>query len=319
MPAKGHKSREARKLVSVVSPTFNEEGNVEELLSRLNTVAKQIDHDFEFIIIDNASTDNTAKIVEQLAERDSRVRLIVNATNFGHLRSPYHGLLQASGDAVILIASDLQDPPEKVQELVGEWDSGGKVVLLVRESSDESGAIVLLRRMFYSILGKLSSGFLIPNSTGSGLFDREVVEHLRRLEDPYPFLRGMLVELGFPVRTVPFRQSLRKAGKTKNNLSTLFDLAMLGLISHSTRGARLITVLGMVSSMIGFCIGLFYLVTKLMFWDTFDLGEAPMLIGVFFFGSLQVFLIGILAEYLGSIQRRLKRMPLVIEDRRVNF
>lgn len=319
MSKKIQKMKKSRKLVSVVAPTFNEEGNVEELLSRLSKVSKQINHDFEFIIIDNASTDSTAKKVELLSEKDSRVRLIVNATNFGHLRSPYHGLLQARGDAVILIASDLQDPPEKVQELVGEWERGGKVVLLVRKSTEESGPIVLLRRAFYSILGKLSSGFLIPNSTGSGLFDREVVEELRKLDDPYPFLRGLVVELGFPVRTVPFRQSLRKAGKTKNNLSTLFDLAMLGLISHSTRGARLITVIGMISSMVGFGIGLFYLVTKLLFWEEFDLGQAPMLIGIFFFGSLQVFLIGILAEYLGSIQRRLKRMPLVIEDRRVNF
>ena len=307
------------KKISIVSPTYNEEGNVELLFQRISDVMAVQNLDYEIIFIDNASTDNTVGILRRLASKDKRVKLILNATNFGHIRSPYYGLLQTNSDASVLLASDLQDPPEIIASLVEEWEKGAPIVLAVKSSSDESWPWRALRRVFYKVMSKFAQAPLVRNATGAGLFDRKVIDHLKLLEDPYPYFRGLVAELGFPVATVEFHQPLRHSGKTKNNWITLYDIAILGLTTHGGAAIRLISLFGFFVAILSFFASLIYFVAKLLFWESFELGLAPLILGVFFFGSVQVFLLGILGEYLSSIQRRIRKLPLVIEAERVNF
>jgi glycosyltransferase involved in cell wall biosynthesis len=307
------------KKISIVSPTFNEEGNVELLYQRINDVMAVQNLDYEIIFIDNASTDNTVGILRRLASRDKRVKLIINATNFGHIRSPYYGLLQTNSDASVLIASDLQDPPELLGSLIEEWERGAPIVLAVKSTSDESWPWRMFRRVFYKVMSKLAQAPLVRNATGAGLFDKKVIDQLKVLEDPYPYFRGLVTELGFPVATVEFHQPLRHSGKTKNNWITLYDIAILGLTTHGGAAIRLISLFGFLVAILSFLASLVYFVAKLLFWESFELGLAPLILGVFFFGSVQVFLLGILGEYLSSIQRRIRKLPLVIEAERVNF
>lgn len=308
-----------KKLVSIVSPTFNEEGNVEELYERIRLAMSDSPYDFELIIIDNASTDGTLSKLRVLAKLDSRVKIIVNASNFGHIRSPYHGLLQAKGAAVVGIASDLQDPPEMIPDLLRLWEDGNDVVLAVKSSSDEGYLLKKLRKTYYRLLNKISDSTLVQNATGAGVFDQKVLVELRKLQDPYPYFRGLVTELGFPVATMEFHQPLRKAGKTKNNFFTLYDMAILGITTHSRAPMRLISIFGLSIAFLSLVVAMAYGVAKLLFWDSFDLGLAPILFGVFFFGSVQLFLIGLIGEYLSSIQTRIRNLPLVIEKERINF
>jgi len=305
--------------LSIVSPTFNEEGNVSELYLRISEVMANNGLDYEIIFIDNASTDTTVEKLRDLATKDKRVKLILNATNFGHIRSPYYGLLQSDSDASVLIASDLQDPPEIIDSFVEKWREGNKVVLAVKSSSDEAWVMRSLRRSYYAMLSRFSSTPLVRNATGSGLFDRSVIAELRKLNEPYPYFRGLVTELGFTVASVEFRQPKRVAGKTKNNWSTLYDIAILGLTSHGGAAIRLVSLFGFGVAALSLFVALGYLVAKLLFWDSFELGLSPLILGVFFFGSIQIALLGLLGEYLSNIQRRLKNLPLVIEAERVNF
>ena len=307
------------KKISIVSPTFNEEGNVELLYQRINEVMAVQNLDYEIIFIDNDSTDNTVSILRGLASRDKRVKLILNATNFGHIRSPYYGLLQTNSDASVLIASDLQDPPELLESLVKEWERGAPIVLAVKSSSDESWPWRMFRRVFYKVMSKLAQAPLVRNATGAGLFDKKVIDQLKVLEDPYPYFRGLVTELGFPVATVEFHQTLRHSGETKNNWITLYDIAILGLTTHGGAAIRLISLFGFFVAILSFCASLIYFVAKLLFWDSFELGLAPLILAVFFFGSVQIVILGLLGEYLSNIQRRIRKLPLVIEAERVNF
>ncbi len=305
--------------LSIVCPTFNEEDNVSELYSRISGVMAGNGLAYEIIFIDNASTDGTVQKLRDLARRDKRVKLILNATNFGHIRSPYHGLLQSDGDASVIIASDLQDPPEIIDAFVEKWHEGSKVVLAVKSSSEEGRIVRILRRSFYALLSRFSSTPLVQNATGAGLFDRSVIEELRKLREPYPYFRGLVTELGFTMASVEFSQPKRVAGKTKNNWSTLYDLAILGFTTHGGAAIRMISLCGFVVAALSLLIALGYFVAKLLFWDSFELGLSPLILGVFFFGSVQITLLGLVGEYLFSIQRRLKNLPLVIEAERVNF
>jgi glycosyltransferase involved in cell wall biosynthesis len=275
--------------------------------------------DYELIFIDNASTDSTILILRELARADKRVKLIINARNFGHIRSPYHALLQAQGDAVILISADLQDPPEMIDDFIESWNDGHKVVMAVKSTTDESWFLSIIRRTYYRFLTKISSDPLVRNATGAGLFDREVMNELRKLKEPYPYFRGLVTEIGFKVKTVEFHQPKRTAGKSKNNFFTLYDIGLLGITTHSGAPIRMISLFGFGVALLSLLIALGYLVAKLLFWDSFEFGFAPIILGVFFFGSLQLFLIGILGEYLANIQRRIRNLPLVIEEERVNF
>ncbi|MFA9439821.1 glycosyltransferase [Uliginosibacterium sp. sgz301328] len=308
-----------RKLISIVTPCFNEEDNVDELCSRIAQVMEHQPYDYEHILIDNCSSDRTVERVKAIAQRDSRVKLIVNARNFGHIRSPYYGILQSRGDACVQIASDLQDPPEMIPEFIKKWEEGYKAVFAVKPESEESALMFWLRRSYYRFIARISEVSLVQNATGAGLFDKALVDVLRDLRDPYPYFRGLVCEIGFPIATVPFRQPRRKRGVTKNNFYTLYDMAMLGITNHSKVPLRLMTMAGFALSILSLVIAFGFLVAKLLFWNLFQVGIAPVLIGLFFFGGIQMFFIGLLGEYVGAIHTQVRNMPLVVESERVNF
>ena len=312
-------SVENSKLISVVTPCYNEEGNIEELCRRVAAVMKSLPYDYEHICIDNCSTDDTVKIIKEIASRDKRLKLIVNVRNFGHIRSPYYGLLQSKGDACVLIASDLQDPPEMITEFVQKWEQGYKTVLAVKPEATESAIMFAIRRVYYRLISRISEVPLVQNATGAGLFDGVVIDILRSIQDPYPYFRGLLCEIGFPIATVPFKQPRRSRGVTKNNFYTLYDLAMLGITNHSKIPLRLMAMSGFLLAFLSLLVAIFFLAAKLFYWDSFQLGTAPTLIGIFFFGAMQAFFIGVLGEYIGSIHTQVRGMPLVIELERVNF
>ena len=308
------------KLISIVTPCFNEEENIEEIYKRIKEVFKSLpNYTYEQIFIDNCSTDNTLKILRGLSSVDKKVRTIVNARNFGHIRSPFYGLLQAEGDAAVLIASDMQDPPEKIPEFIKKWEEGFRVVIAVKKKSEESKIMFFLRRMYYKFVGKLSEIELIQNFTGYGLYDKKVIEVLRQIDDPYPYFRGLICDIGFERAEVEFTQPARKRGNTKNNFYSLFDMAMLGITSHSKIPLRIATMLGFSLSIISILIAFGYLVYKIIFWTSFSVGMAPLVIGVFFFSSVQLFFIGIVGEYLGLTYTQVLMRPLVIEKERINF
>lgn len=305
--------------VSVVTPCFNEQANLSELITRVRAVMESLDTKYEHIIIDNASTDRSRDILEAEAETDPRLRVIINMRNFGHIRSPFHGIMQASGSCVILLAGDLQDPPEVISELYSRWRDGAKVAMLVKEHTEESGLKALGRRLYYRTLNRISSSELIPDATGAGLYDRSVVEYLRSLDDPYPYLRGLVAESGFSVSRVGFSQPLRRGGRTSNNFASLYDMAMLGFTTHSRTPLRIVSLVGFCFAGLSLVIGFVYLVRKLLDWDAFELGLAPLAVGLFFLGAMQLIALGILGEYIGNIFLRVRRLPLVIEAERINF
>ena len=306
-------------MISIVTPCYNEEENVDELYQRIAAVMATLSYDYEHIYIDNASTDSTVKKIKDIAARDKRVKLIVNARNFGHIKSPYYGILQSSGDACIMITSDLQDPPEMIPEFIKKWEEGYKTVLAVKPESEESSVMFFLRKMYYRFITRISEVPLVQNSTGAGLYDRVVVDILRNINDSYPYFRGLLCEIGFPIATVPFKQPRRQRGVTKMNFYTLYDIAMLGITNHSKVPLRLMAMGGFLLSILSLLAAFGFLVAKLMFWNYFQLGIAPILIGIFFFGAIQMFFIGVLGEYIASIHTQVRNMPLVIEAERVNF
>ena len=307
------------KLISIVTPCFNEEDNVVELHRRIALVMASLGYDYELIYIDNHSTDRTVSRIRELAANDKRVKLIVNARNFGHIRSPYYGILQSRGDACILIASDLQDPPEMIAEFVKRWEEGFKTVLATKPESEESSLMFFIRKLYYRLVAKISDVPLVKNATGAGLFDKAVVDILRKVEDPYPYFRGLVCEIGFPIALVPFKQPRRARGVTKNNFYTLYDIAMLGITNHSKVPLRLMTMSGFLMGIFSVLIAFGFLIAKLLFWNSFQLGIAPILIGIFFFGAVQMFFIGMLGEYVGAIYTHVRKLPLVVESERVNF
>ena len=307
------------KLISIVTPCYNEEDNIDELCDRITHVLSNTPYNYEHILIDNASTDSTVSKIKAKGGTDTRIKLIVNARNFGHIRSPYHALLQSKGDASILIASDLQDPPEIIAEFIKKWEEGYKTVLAVKPESAESPIMFGLRKVYYRIISKISEVPLVPNATGAGLFDNVVIDILRTIQDPYPYFRGLLCEIGYPIATVPFKQPRRKRGVTKNNFYTLYDIAMLGITNHSKIPLRLMAMSGFLLSILSLLVAMAFFIAKLIFWDSFQLGTAPILIGIFFFGAIQAFFIGVLGEYIGSIHTQVRNMPLVVERERVNF
>lgn len=307
------------KMISIVAPTFNEEENVKEIHLRVKKIMSKHELNYELLFIDNASTDSTISVLRELARNDKRVKLILNARNFGHIRSPYHAMLQTRGDAVILISADLQDPPELIDDFLRLWNEGHKIVLAVKSTTDEGWVWRTIRRAYYRFVSKISKDPLIKNATGAGLFDRKVMDELIKLKEPYPYFRGLVTEIGFKVKTFEFHQPKRTKGKSKNDFFTLYDIALLGITTHGGAPIRMISLVGFGVALLSLLVGMGYLVAKLLFWDSFEFGFAPLILGVFFFGSFQIFLIGLLGEYLANIQRRIRNMPLVIEDERVNF
>ena len=291
-----------------------------ELYQRVKAImSAESDYDYEHIFIDNASTDSTLALLEDLAAVDPRVKVIVNSRNFGHIRSPYHALLCARGDCVILMASDLQDPPELIASFIRNWEQHHLIVAGIKTQSLESPIIYRMRSAYYALLKKIASVDLLEHFTGFGLYDRQVVEILRSFGEPYPYFRGLISDIGYPVISVPFTQPTRRKGKTSNNFFTLFDIALLGITNHSKVPLRMATITGLCCSLLSFMVGLFYLISKLLFWNSFAAGLAPAIIGIAFLGSVQLFFLGIVGEYVGAIFTYSQNRPLVIEKKRINF
>jgi len=308
------------KSVTILTPCFNEEENVEEVYRRVRDQFVAMGrYRYEHIFIDNHSSDRTVEILKGIAARDRNVKIIANARNFGHIRSPMHAFLQARGDAVIGIVADLQDPPELIPELIAKWEAGFPMVLCIKRTTEERGVMALGRKKYYDWIERLSTIKTYPNFTGFGLYDRIVVDAVRAFDDPYPYFRGMIAEIGLPHAEIHYDQPLRKHGVTKNNFYALYDIAMLGVTNLSKVPLRLVTLLGFVCSAMSLLVGLVYLVYKLLFWNRFSAGAAPLVIGLFFLGSVQLLAMGILGEYIGSIQTQVRKRPYVIERERVNF
>ncbi len=305
--------------ISIVTPTYNEVENIEKLYFEIKQELIKLNCDYEHIIIDNNSNDGTITKIKELALKDKNLKIIINSKNYGHIKSPYYGLLQTTGDASILMASDFQDPIELIPKYVEEWKKGNKVVLGEKVSSEENKIKFSIRKIFYNFLNKISETALTENTTGSGIFDKSIILKLKNLQDPYPYFRGLISEICSEIKTIKFNQPSRKYGKTKNNISTLYDIGILGVVKHSRKPLRFMVLLGFSLSVLSFFIGIFYFIYKLFFWESFELGIAPLIIGIFIFSSIQITLLGLVGEYIGIILLHQRNIPLVQEKERINF
>ena len=308
------------KLISIVTPCFNEEQNVEKLYEEVKTIFTGLpQYEHEHIFIDNASVDNTVGVLKEIAHRDKNVKLIVNVRNFGAVRSPYYGLLQSKGDAAVLLVADFQDPLHLIPEFLKKWEEGYKIVIGTKPKSKENILMFYLRSLFYNLIGKMSETKLIKNFTGFGLYDKEFIDVLRRLNESYPYFRGLIADLGYERYEFTYTQPKRERGKSNVRFYALYDLAMLGFVNHSKIPIRLASLFGFLLSFFSLLTALSYLVYKLVYWDRFEVGVAPLVIGIFFIGGIQLFFLGIIGEYVGSIFTEIKKKPLVIEKERINW
>ena len=309
------------KKISVLIPTYNEQENVEPLAKAIieEFESKLPYYDYEIVFIDNYSTDLTREKISGMCSKNDNIKAIFNSKNFGQFNSPYYGMCQTNGDCTILICADFQDPIDMIPQFVSEWESGYKIVCGIKKTSRENKIIRFLRSCYYKLIKQMSDVDQIEHFTGFGLYDKSFINTLRSLNDPTPFLRGIVAELGSERKEIPYEQQKRRAGKTKNNWYTLYDAAMLSFTSYTKIGLRLATIFGFIFAIMGFTIAIIYLVLKLVFWSTFVAGMAPILIGVFLIGSIQIFFIGLLGEYILNMNTRIMNRPLVIEEKRLNF
>ena len=309
------------KKISIVIPIYKELENIELLVNELNDLLneKLSAYSNEIIIIDNYSTDGTRDKIKEICSRNENVKGILNAKNFGQLNSPFYGMTQATGDAVILMVADFQDPPKMILDFIDEWEKGYKIVIGIKSKSKESKLMYFLRTLYYKMINKIANVDHIEHFTGFGLYDKDFINILRKLEDPSPYLRGIVAELGFTRKELNYEQPQRKFGKTKNNFYSLYDIGMLGITSYSKVILRISTFVGFIVGGLSFLLSVIYLILKLIFWYSFPVGTAPILIGIFFLGGLQLFFIGILGEYIMNINTKILKRPLVIEEERINF
>ena len=310
-----------KKLISIVTPCYNEEGNVASLYEQVKFVIEGLlnKYDYEHIFIDNASSDNTVEILKDIAKNDNNVKIIVNSRNFGHIRSPVYAMMQASGDVVISLVADLQDPPEMIVDFINSYEDGFNIVLGIKESSKENSLMFKIRTLYYSFLNKISETETYENYTGFGLYDIKTIQALNQMPDAYPFFRGMIAEIGYKVKKISYKQPSRVKGITKNNFYSLYDIGILGLINNSKVLLRLSIFMGFIVGFLSIIVGTYYLVMKLMFWDSLSLGFAPLLVGGSLMFSMLLFFIGILGEYIGQIYTQSLNRPLVFEKERINF
>jgi glycosyltransferase involved in cell wall biosynthesis len=309
------------KTISIVVPCYNEEENINALYQAIDHIfnTELPKYTYELIFIDNDSKDRTREIIRGLCDEDKKVKGIFNAKNFGQFNSPYYAMLQSTGDCTILMAADFQDPVEMIPKYVKEWEKGYKIVIGIKKSSKENKIMYWLRSCYYKTIKRLSDVEQIEHFTGFGLYDQKFIKVLQELDDPTPFLRGIVAELGFRRREIPYEQPKRRAGKTSNNFYRLYDAAMLSVTSYTKVGLRLATIFGSICSFASMMVALIYLIMKLVYWDRFPAGMAPLLIGMCFLGSVQIFFIGLVGEYVLSINARVMKRPLVIEEERINF
>lgn len=310
----------SRKLISIVSGCYNEEDNVAELHSRLTAIMERYpQYDYEIILIDNCSGDRTVEIIRSIASRDKHLKAIVNVRNFGHIRSPYHALLLAQGDAVIGMASDLEDPPELIPDFIAKWEEGYKIAIGVRRKSEERGLMPVMRKLFYAMMTRISEVEQVQNFTGFGLFDKRVMDILRDLDNPYPYFRGLLCEIGFPRAEIPFDKPVRKGGLSKGTFFIYLDSALLGIVNHSKLPLRLATLLGLSMSGLSFFLGIYYTLRKLTAWEQFEAGVAPLAVGLFFFLGMLFIILGLIGEYIALLVTHIVKRPMVVENERINF
>jgi glycosyltransferase involved in cell wall biosynthesis len=312
---------DAMKKISVLVPTYNEAENVVPMSEAiLGIFADNLPmYEYELVFIDNHSTDRTRELLTELCKGNPSIKAIFNARNFGQFNSPYYGICQTTGDCTILLSADFQDPVEMIPKFVHEWEQGYRIVIGIKNTSHENRLVYFLRSIYYGFVKKYSEVEQIEHFTGFGLYDSSFIQVLSSLEDSKPFMRGIVAELGFERKEIQYTQQRRRAGKTKNNWYSLYDAGMLGITSYTKIGLRIATFAGFLVSMISFLIGIVYLVLKLFFWDMFSAGVAPLLIGIFFLGALQIFFIGLLGEYILNINARVMKRPLVVEEKRLNF
>ena len=313
--------RNGKKVISVVAGCWNEAENIPIFYRRCReALARHPEYDYEFVVADNLSTDGTREVLRKIASEDRKFKVILNANNFGHIRSPYNALMHASGDLVFTLCSDLQEPPEMLDDFLTKYEEGFKVVCGVRADTRSSRLMEILRGVYYRMLQKFSPGEnVIQKFTGFGLYDRCFIDALRKFHEPYPYFRGLVSEIGFKRCEVPFVQSEREHGSTKNNLFTLYDMAMTGFVNHTKLPLRLAALTGFGIALASFCVAVVYLILKLIRWETFSLGLAPLVIGMFFLAAVQLIFIGVIGEYLGAVWTQVKNRPLVIEEERINF
>ena len=309
------------KTISVIIPCYNEEENIEAMYNALKDLfdTSLKEYKYEFIFIDNDSSDNSREILRALCAKDKGLKAIFNAKNFGQFNSPYYAMLQSSGEATVLMAADFQDPPEMILKYVKAWEDGYKIAIGIKAASKENAVMYKLRGIYYKLIKKLSDVEQIEHFTGFGLYDRAFIDVLRKLDDPTPFLRGIVAELGFKRKEIPYEQPKRRAGMTSNNFYRLYDAAMLSITSYTKIGLRIATLIGGLSGFLSLTVALIYLVLKLLYWDRFPAGMAPILIGMLFLGSVQLFFIGMIGEYVLTINHRVMKRPLVVEEERINF
>jgi len=309
------------KKISIVVPCFNEEENVVPMADAIREEFKKnlLSYEYEIIFIDNDSKDNTRELIRELCNSDKGIKGIFNAKNFGQFNSPYYGMLQSTGDATVLMAADFQDPVEMIPKYVAAWEEGYKIAIGIKKSSQENKIMYYLRSLYYKTIKKLSEVEQIEHFTGFGLYDKAFINVMRNLDDPVPFLRGIVAELGFRRKEIPYEQPQRRAGITSNNLYRLYDAAMLSITAYTKVGLRLATFAGVILSGISMLIAVVYLILKLVYWDRFPAGMAPILIGMLFLGSIQIFFIGLIGEYILTINQRVMKRPLVVEEERINF
>ena len=307
------------KKISIVTPTFNEEENIELFCKKIKNEFSKINYTYEHIVIDNNSSDKTIPILRSICKNDDNVKVIINNKNYGHINSPFYGILQSSGDATIYISSDFQDPIEMIPKMIEMWETNHKVVLLQKKSSKENILIKSIRKIYYRFLAKISGTSLTIDTTGAGIYDKSVVETFRSIKDPLPYLRGLVSEVEGNIGLLKFDQPERKFGNTKNNLFTLIDMAMIGFVKHSKLPLRIMIMFGLLISVISIFVSIIFLFYKLFFWNSFELGVAPVVIGFFFISAVQIILLGIVGEYISVTLSHARSLPLVIEKERINF
>ena len=311
------------KKISILVPTYNEKENVAAMADSLTGLMQSTlnRYDYEILFIDNCSTDGTRDILENICKKNKKIKAIFNVTNFGQFNSPFYGMCQTTGDCTVSLCCDFQDPPELIPAFVDAWEKGHKIVSGIKTASKESGFIYFLRTCYYQLIKNMSDVKMIEHFTGFGLYDKTFITLLRELHDPIPFLRGIVAEYcsGFNMIEIEYEQPKRRAGKTHNNFYTLYDATMLSVTSYTKIGLRIATLLGFAIGFLSLFIAVVFLILKLIWWDNFSAGYAPMMIGIFFLGSIQLFFIGFLGEYVLNINTRIINRPVVVEEKRINF